>query len=228
MSERDPRNHKGRFAGRDIYVLGSGPTLNHVPVRFFDRKVLVAANHGAMTVLDRVDYLVTKYHRHAWEYAERWPDIPVVTPRGDMGRTGLNELAGDAPFILVEHNNNPGDTWQPSDWPTVPDGIVATWSTICTAMHWAAYLGAANIIMVGHDCGHIDNAGRVPGYRQAADGVTDDDGDAHMWQGFDRQSRMVKAELEDRYGCTVTSVNPFINLNLEGHRWSSFAGVLNG
>jgi len=223
VSERDPRNHRGRFAGRDIYVLGSGPTLNHIPPRFFDRKVLVAANHGAMTVLDRVAYLVTKYHRHAWEYAERWPDIPVVTPRGDLGRIGLNDLPGDAPFIVVPHNNNTGDTWTLADWPTDPDGIVATWSTICTAMHWAAYLGAANIIMVGHDCGWIDESGRVPGYRQSADGVADEDGDSPMWGGFDAQSRMVKSELVARYGVTVTSVNPWINLALEGHSYR-FAG----
>ena len=74
----------------------------------------------------------------------------------------------------------------------------------------------------------IDNAGRVPGYREAADGVDDDDGDQHFWRGFDRQSREVKSELESRYGCNVVSINPFINLNLEGHRWHSFAGTLNG
>lgn len=224
----DPRDYRDRHKGADIYVLGSGPSLNHVKPSFFDGKTIVTANHGPMRVLDRVDYLVTKYHRHAYEYLLHYPGIPVVTTRHDLGNSYREPIRNDNPFIVLDHPNNTGDLWNASQWPTDPDHFIATWSTICTAMHWAAYLGAANIIMVGHDCGHIDDAGRVPGYREAADGVDDDDGDQHFWRGFDRQSREVKSELESRYGCNVVSLNPFINLNLEGHRWRSFAGTLNG
>jgi len=224
MSEFDPRSHRNRYAGRDIYVLGSGPSLNHIPTRFFDGKLVVGTNHGVMTYLGRADYLVSKYHHHARDYRLRWPDIPVVVTRGNLGSISSTGMLEDGPpFIVVDHNRNPGDTWRPTDWPTDPDALIATWSTIATAMHWAAYLGAANIIMAGHDCGWIDDVGRVPGYRQAADNVADDDGDSPMWEGFDAQSRMVKHELMERYGCTVTSVNPWINLALEGHTYR-FAG----
>ena len=216
-----------RHAGADVYVFGSGPSLNHIDPAFFDGKITVSANHGCLRVLGSVDYLVTKYHRHAWEYAEWWPTTPTITTRHDTGVFTQARLGDDVPFTVVEHNDNTCDRWTPDQWPTT--GLVATWSTITTAMHFAAHLGAANIIMVAHDLGHIDEAGRVPGYRQDADGVADDSGDAPMWEGFDRQSRAVKAELLHRYDGlrNVVSLLPFINANFEGHSWTSFAGRIN-
>lgn len=226
MTDLDPAAHRNRFAGEDVYVLGSGPTFNHLDPSFFRGKRLVSTNHGSMSVLGGVDYLVTKYHRHAREYVEWWPHIPAVTTRWDLGGRGGTPLGDDAPFIVLDHNVNTGPDWSAADWPAEGE-FVATYSTITTAMHWAAHLGAANVIMVGHDCGWIDGGGRIPGYRMQADGE-DADGDSPLWPEFDRQSRVVKAELVERYGCNVVSVLPFINANMEGHHWHSFAGDVNG
>lgn len=225
----DPRDHRGRCLDEDVYVLGSGPSLNHVPARFFDGKAVVSTNHGCTFAGITPTYLVTKYHRHAREYGLTHPGIPVVVTRHDTGNH-RNPVIGDFDGIVVDHNHNVDGDWTPEMWPTDPHALVATWSTITTAMHWAAYLGAANIIMVGHDCGRIDDVGRIPGYRDASRGPVDPPGDADsfMWQAFDAQSRMVKAELIARYGVTVTSLNPFLNVNMEGHAWRSFAGTLNG
>lgn len=229
MIDTDPRAHRDRFAGQDVYVLGSGPSLNHMDLRsFLAGKVTVSTNHGCMTRVDSVDYLVTKYHRHAVEYRQWWPHIPTVTMRDDLGSIGSGELPAGSGCIILDHTQNLGEEWTPALWPTDPDHFIATHSSICTAMHWAAYLGAANIVLIGHDCGWIDDAGRVPEYRSQADGVPDDDGDHPLWRSFDRQSQMVKAELQARYGCNVVSLLPFINANMEGHHWRSFAGELNG
>ena len=224
-----PLLYRDQFLGRDIYVLGSGPSLNHLSPRFFDGKIVVGANHGCMKVVDTATYIVTKYHRHAEENVLRWPTIPMVVPRHNSGQWSQERMRDDAPFIVVDTNDNPCERFTGNDWPDDPDALVASWSTITTAMHWAAYLGARNIVLAGHDCGWIDTAGRVPGHRQEADGVTDDDGDSFMWEAFDAQSRIVKAELLRRYPGlqSITSMNPFLNMNIEGHRWRSFAGTLN-
>lgn len=226
----DPRDYRGIHAGEDVFVLGSGPSLNHFTdiERMFAGKRIVSCNHGMTKAMTRMpDYLVTKYHHHAYEYALRFPNVPVVTTRHDLGNTYREPIREDNPFIVVDHIDNLGEYWR-GEWPTEPDQFVATWSTITTAMHWAAYLGASNVIMVGHDCGHLDEAGRVPGYRQEAEDDTSDDGDQGFWRGFDLQSRLVKSELVDRYGCNVVSLDPFINRNCEGHAYRSFAGTING
>ena len=36
------------------------------------------------------------------------------------------------------------------------DGLVVSHSTITSAMHLAAYMGAATVILAGHDCGALD------------------------------------------------------------------------
>jgi hypothetical protein len=216
----NPEEYRDVLAGEDVYVLGSGPSLNHIPASFFAGKHIVTANHGAMSVVDPwdVDFMVTKYHAHAYEYAEQFPDMPIVVTRYNTGNYNDPRLEDDDRLIIVEHPHNTCGDWTAEQWPA--DGeFIATWSTITTAMHWAAHIGAANIIMAGHDCGYLDADGRVGGYGS--------DHDHEWWPGFDAQSRVVKEELSRRYGCSIVSINPFINMNLEGHSWRSFAGTVN-
>jgi hypothetical protein len=78
-------------------------------------------------------------------------------------------------------------------------------------MHLAAHLGASTIILVGADCGQIDGKDRVNDY-QVQGGHT-------LWQLYDGHHQLMKQYLEKRYGVKVHSLNPFINLNLEGHRF---------
>ena len=41
---------------------------------------------------------------------------------------------------------------------------IVSFSTIVSGIHLAAYMGAKNIILVGHDCGTIDGIPNVEGY----------------------------------------------------------------
>jgi len=228
----DPQEHAGRFAGEDVYVTGSGATLNHLDPAFFTGKRVVSTNHGVMMALDSVDYLVTKYHHHAYEYLLAYPGIPVVVTKHALGNMYREPIDPAAPFIVLEHNDNPGDLFNGTQFPP-PGQFVASWSTITTAMHWAAHLGARNIIMVGHDCGVLGGRGRIDRYRDESALPTDpagEMGDIAFWRGFDLQSRIVKDLLLERYEGlrNVVSILPFINPNMEGHRWQSAAGVLNG
>jgi len=43
-----------------------------------------------------------------------------------------------------------------------------------------------------------------------------------LWQLYDRHHKLMKDYLEQEYAVKVHSLNPFINFNLEGHR---FTGV---
>jgi hypothetical protein len=216
MADSDPSHYLNRHAGEDIYVLGSGPTLQHTPARFFNNKITVSANAGPLKVLPSVTYMVTKYHEEAWRIHAERPDITVVTTRHNTGNHNSKRLE-NAPFTIVDHPHNTCAKWHPDQWP--PEGqFLATWSTITTAIHWAAHLGAANIILCGHDCGWIDGMGRIPMYR-VHEGKEAHDTDSVWWYAWTIQTQQVKTELQERYGCTITSVNPWINLNLEGHAW---------
>lgn len=200
--------------GLDIYVLGSGPSLQHIPAAFWEGKVIVSTNHGCTHLGITPDWLVTKYHHHAREYAERFTSKIAVTRHncGDLSQPVIE--AG--PWTILDHDANLCERWT-GQWPE-PGKFLVTFSTITTAMHFAVHLGASNVILAGHDCGWIDQSGRVEGYRQDSDGRSDND-DAHLWGVFSQQTAEVKRQLWTRYGVTVTSVNPFVNFGLEDHEY---------
>lgn len=216
-----PEQYRNILSG-DVYVIGSGATLDWFPAGFFDGRIVVGANAGCLSAGITPQFVVTKYHEEAWRLHSERPEIPVAVSRYQCGNRNTERISDDCPFIVLEHPHNTCEKWSEADWPAA-GGFVASWSTITTAMHFAAHLGASTIIMVGHDCGTLDAAARLEGYYDRAER----DIDAEMFPVFDRQSRMVKACLERQYGCSVVSMLPFINANMEGHRWSSFAGSLN-
>jgi hypothetical protein len=84
-------------------------------------------------------------------------------------------------------------------------------------MHIAAYMGAKHIMLCGHDCGTLDQRVTYAGYYA-------DEIDAASYTDWlneiEPQTIALKARLREVYGCGTYSLNPFVNLGLEGHVYS--------
>jgi hypothetical protein len=104
----------------------------------------------------------------------------------------------------------PNDSFNPYDFDG--DGLVFGSSSIHGGMHLASVMGAKNIVLVGADCGTIDGNNRFDGYPE---------GDT-PWALYDNHLRIMKEWLQVNFNCSVYSLNPFVNFNLEGHK---FVGV---
>jgi hypothetical protein len=208
----------GTHEGADVYVIGSGKTLDYYDPAFFDNKLTIGVNEGWSLRLDRVDYMVTKYHDTALEWVGSERVGTIVVTRGLRGHRTMQPLTDDR-MLVVNHNENTVERWD-GDWPD--DGLVATHSTITTAMHLAAVLGVRNIVMVGADCGVLDEETNLGDYN---------DGSRHlqfaMFGSFEKQNRIVANILRDKYKANVVSLLPFVTPNMEGHTFRSHAGVLN-
>jgi hypothetical protein len=100
--------------------------------------------------------------------------------------------------------------------------LYVSWSSITSAMHFGAYLGAKNIIMVAHDCGELDDKSWVDGYVYDTWDKTKVEEAKERNKQFEIQSIAVKGKLKQLYGCNVYSLNPFINYNLEGVKFRSY------
>lgn len=209
---------KGAHSGRDVYVIGSGKSLDYYPEGFFDGRITIGVNQGWANRLQTVDYMVTKYHERALE----WRDSPrvgrVVVTRGQRGHA-RGHIQDEDRMIVVDHNNNTVDRWRPNEWPG-PDGLVATHSTITTAMHLACYVGARAVFVVGADCGDLDGERNLEGHDRRATTLD-------TLRSFDIQNTIVKKELWARYGIPIVGLSPFVTPNMEGHRFESHAGALN-
>ena len=198
--------------GETIWVLGSGPSLNFLAPQFFDDKTTVSTNLSAHTLGFVPDYVFSHYHQWARE-------MPAVMEKVTLKRdtSSQREWVGDVPddVVLVEQDDYtpPGSSWNPlTTHPPKPYSLAYGSSSLHGSMHLAAWLGAKHIVVVGADCGTLDGEHRVAGYP-----------DGHkLWVLYNEHHALMKAWLQREYDVTVYSLNPFINLNLEGHR---FEGV---
>lgn len=199
-----------RHEGADIYVIGSGGSLNYLDPDYFTNKITVGINKIAIT-WHPTTYSVTKYHELADSLVKA--GHTTVTSAHQHGNTSKPALHPDhhPDRHIFDHIQNHGPKWSPHlHWPTGPNELVVSWSTITSGMHLAAHLGAANIIMVGADAGQLGGATNVDHYyppnTEELDAV----------RKYERQTLQTKHELIERYRVRIYGLSPFINPNLEG------------
>lgn len=206
---------KGAHQGETVYVVASGASLDFVAPEFFADKICVCVNNvGAVKGLAAY-YTVTHYWRDAQRNAQWRPDLPVITTRDDLVPTVSPEWMPDAPNEINVYRFPTGPQLYSSfdaqeHWPTDDDTLVCGPTSLHMTMHFAHYLGAATIVLVGADCGLIDGRSNVEGYSI---------GNIPMPVWEDTLPR-VADQLRQR-GTAVMSLNPFVNFALEGHSYVS-------
>ncbi len=209
---------ENKHGGETAYVIGSGKTLEHYSPTFFEDKLTIGVNFGWSLKLERVDYMVTKYHDKAKAWVESERVGTMVVTRGLRGHKNVQPLHDDR-MVVADHNENTVTEWR-GEWPE--NGLVASHSTITTAMHLAALMGVASIVTVGADCGTLDNATNIEGYQPEKSSAQ-----PARFPSFEKQNRIAAKILRERYGVNVMSMLPFVTPNMEGHRFVSEFGGLN-
>lgn len=208
---------KNHHPGEDIWVIASGPTAGLIEPAFFESKVTVGVNRVWQRF--RTTYLVSKEVQNL-QYAID-SGATVIASRYHCGDMNGKESKAVGDWYGFEHAHN--DIYNPDLSVIGTDRIVVSHSTTGSALHVAAYLGAANIIIVGHDCGTLDGHLHMRGYYSKVDSPADEE-HLRRFAIFEKQSVLIRERLQEVYGCRVYSLNPFINLGLEGHQYVSARG----
>jgi hypothetical protein len=204
---------KDKHLGQTIWVLGSGNTLSFIKPEFFDDKIVVATNFAAKVAGVIAKYAFTHYHQDTETLIER--SNYVVTLRRDTNthQEWSSEVPDNLIFVEQDSYEAPGSSWNPlTTHPPRKDSLAYGSSSLHGAMHLAGWLGASSIVLVGADCGSLDGKDRIQDYLA---------GDT-PWTLYNQHHKLMKDWLMMEYGTEVYSLNPFINLNLEGH---TFTGV---
>jgi hypothetical protein len=199
---------RDKHKGETVWVLGSGPSLNFITPKFFHDKITVSTNYSARAIGHEPDYVFSHYHEDALDLANDSGCV-VTLARSFRDNSPFPEPV-DSKIVLIQQNTHtpPGGSWNPlTTHPPREDSLAYGSSSLHGAMHLAAHLGASFIILVGADCGAIDGEDRVAGYVP---------GDS-LWGLYNQHHKLMKDYLEQNYNVRVHSLNPFINLNLEGH-----------
>jgi hypothetical protein len=209
-----------RHRDADIYVLASGPTSGHIDRDFYRGKIVVAVNRAAerndLYRTDAIVYTHTHYHEEdAYPLAEEHPDHLFITPEGEQGHAGTPERHDLPNVIHYPHRPTSYDFNVYAAWPP-PGGLLVGSTSTHGAMHLACHLGARTVILIGADCGTIDGHTNEPGYTS---GNLNTPNPGPWLARWDEHLRAVAAKLRHHYGVAIHSLNPWVNLNLEGHTW---------
>lgn len=203
---------KGLHKGKDVYVVGSGPSLQHVDPKFFENKIVVGCNgvrnHIPCTYTIKI---------HSIQQEEKLHGSKLVMCEHDCGcSTRLNHY--HEPFYYFKHLRNTGMGLDTSVLDS-NDQLVVGGTVMSSAIHLAYYMGASNIVLVGHDCGFLDNKSNLDNYNQGENKKKEISvlkRDCNIWES---QTLKLVNILRGK-GVGVMSINPFINFNLEGHKYT--------
>lgn len=205
---RDLASFKDIHKGEVIWVVGSGGTLDFIDPSFFDDQICIAANFVGK-IFGLANYFTfSHYHTDSLEMADS--SRFVFTPRREHGNR--DEWSGFLPNNIVLFDTNagePGTRFDPYGRDNPGENLVIGSSSIHGAMHLAAHIGAKAIVLVGVDCGTLNDKDRMDGY------VTGDT----PWDIYNDHLILMKRWLVSNYGCQIYSLNPFVNLSLEGNKF---------
>lgn len=223
----DLKVFKNCHVGEDIYILASGKSVDFIDKSFFKNKIIIGVNQAYKKCVCK--YLLRKEAKYMNEVinANDKKTIHFVS-EGDCGSTdtqnkkntqnALNKV-DTSNVVLYPHNKNMSAT--PITSLPQDDMLIVSFSTITTAIHLAAYMGAKNIILVGHDCGTINGECNFEGYHNnetyKVAHTKGKEGYVLWLKMIENNTIQLKKLLIEKYGCNIYSLNPFINFNLEGN-----------
>ena len=208
---------KNKHPCTDIYVIGSAASMDYIDPEFFKGRLVIGCN----TVHHRfpVTYSVFKEgNADQWRAAAACSTLIVSRhPFGYTNREPMYYGADFPAYYVFPHRMNYHTA---VDWEVLgTDEIVVSYSTITSAIHIAAYMGAKNVFLCGVD------GGRLNGRLNYTDYYTESQVSQHdsWYQGWVRDMLPQTPELRDRlrqvYGCRVYLMRPFLNFQLEGHKF---------
>jgi len=205
---------RGKHEGETIWVLGSGPSLNFIDPAFFADKIVVSTNFSANSIGVVPHYMFSHYHSISLKMMEHSGTVVTLGCDTVSQQAWQGEKPDNLCLVKLHNYQPPGSNWNPLTSHKPGTGTLAYGSSsLHGAMHLAAHLGASHIMLAGADCGTLDGRHRVDTYPLD---------EVRLWELYNRHHKLMKDYLQENYAVKIYSLNPFINLNLEGH---TFKGV---
>lgn len=210
---------KNKYQVSDIYVVASGKSLDFIDNSFFDNKITIGLNQIYKKI--KTTYLLRKENILLEQSLKDNPDTIHFVSKGNWGcKNDINlctvQKLDFGKVCIFEHDKN---NYKLVDLPD-ENKLVVSWSTITSAIHLATYMGAKNIILVGHDCGSINGQNNVQGYYDDKSLDVDPSKYKSWLDKIEGDTIRLKQLLSDKYKCNICSINPFVNFNLEGNTYS--------
>jgi len=211
---------KNKHKGEDIWIVLAGSSMNYVSDSFFENKIVLGANqvykHYSCNYIVMKDCMeAPRYTRSVQECKEK--GIPLIFSEYFKGDDSKELNTPDYENSYFFKHNSKKTEFDYNLENLKEDEILSSKSTAASIIHIAAYMGAKNIILCGHDCGRLDGDMYYDGYMES-DWISSEN-----WSGIDSHTSEIEIEsqklrlyLMEAYDCNIHSLNPFLNFGLEG------------
>lgn len=217
--QKSVRELENAHEGADIWIIAAGASMNYVEPSFFDNKITIGVNR-VFRKFD-CDYIITKDSRGFEQIKSiSSSDTKLVLSKHESGNLyqGLNHV--DFEHYIFEHPPKPNEQPMLQEIKKGKHRLVVSYSTITSALHLAAVMGAKNIMICGHDCGTIDGEATITDYYGEVKPHQKTEAKYVQWLGLIEEHTIAVADtIKREFGCNVHSLNPFVNFNLEGHSY---------
>lgn len=214
------KDFHNKHKDEDIYVIGSGPTCDYIDQSFLDGKISIGTNQTYRKY--NTTYTVRKEHNLLDETIENYNGTIFVAKHHCGGTANksidLSKYQNNCKLCVYEHlNNKLKIDIKAFDKENL---LCVSYSTITTAIHLAYHMGAKNILLIGVDHGTIDGKFTFDGYYRDIKETP-----WSNWQEYKNWLKLLDSDTATiakkirSLGVNIYSINPFINLRLEGHKY---------
>ena len=225
MEYKNLKELKNKHKGEDIWIILAGSSMDYVSKDFFENKIVVGQNqifkHYPCDYIIMKDCMEEPRFPRSIKQCDKL-GIPLIFSKGYKGYYDKERNEPQHSNAYSFDHNPRRSTFDYELENLGEDEIIVSRSSVTSMIHIAAYLGAKNIILCGHDCGTLDGNLYYDGY------IEKDWISAGNWSGINEfmskielQSQKVRQFLMDKYDCNIHSLNPFLNLGLEGHKYEA-------
>jgi len=206
----------------DIWIIGAGASMDFIDPSFFEGKITIGLNRVSMKY--DCSYIVSKDSIGFSKVDTK--NAKLIISKHNCGDTWQRENSLHGDYWIFEHPDKPNQEPLLHTIQKNSDKIIVSYSTITSAMHIAAYMGAKNIILCGHDCGLVNNNYTFKGYYENSKEVTalnttsSQDFKSEYFKFIERMAPhtiQVKEKLLEVYNTNIYSLNPFTSFQMEGN-----------
>lgn len=218
---------------QDIYIICSGKSCDFIDNDFFNNKITIGVNQVYRKF--KCNYYIRKEHFLLDDALNSiGKDSTIFVSNGDKGNLDNKNLN----FINKNHKNNKNiilfDHYKNIDknikkinashFEKSNNKLITTHSTVGSAIHLAYYMGAKNIILIGHDCCSINNENNFKNYHDK-NIIQEKVGDINKYNkwyknwinNIEYQTVHLKIILKNNFNVNMHSINPFVSFNMEGN-----------
>lgn len=207
-------------AGKDIYVIGAGPSCDYIKPSFFDNKITVGINQVYKKY--NTTYIVKKDHNLLQQTLEDYQGIVLVSKKhggGSNKEIDVSKYINTNKLCVFDHLLN-GENFMDLSVFDTENNLCISYSTCTTAIHFAYYLGAKNILLVGLDHGLLNDKMTFDQYYTNIKETPWKDWDEYKNWAKTLDNNTIKiCEKIRSLDVNVHSINPFINFRLENHKY---------